>query len=110
MHLSTDGGETWEDGYVSSVVATRCLQVLETHGDLVLCSAPGKKNRTHGTIYVSRDAGKTWNPRLIEAGPFSYSTVNQLSGDYLICCYSRGHHGEQGIAARVFSVNWLKAE
>ncbi len=107
MHLSNDGGATWEGGFVTSVAATRCLQVLESHAGLVLCSAPGKTNRTQGTIYFSRDAGKTWTPRIIEEGPFSYSTVNHLSGDYFICCYSRGHHGEQGVAARVFSVNWL---
>jgi hypothetical protein len=110
MHLSNDGGGTWEDGFVTSVAATRCLQVLESHGGLVLCSTPGKTNRTHGTIYFSRDGGKTWMPKLIEEGPFSYSTVNNLSGDYLICCYSRGHHGEQGIAARVFSVDWLDSK
>jgi len=110
MHLSNDGGQTWEDGFLTNVAATRCLQVLESHEGLVLCSAPGKTARTHGTIYVSRDAGKTWTPKLIEAGPFSYSTVNRLTGNYLICCYSRGHHGEQGIAARVFSADWLRAE
>ncbi len=109
-HLSHDGGETWEDGYVSNIAATRCLQVLETHGDLVLCSAPGTTDRTHGTIYVSRDGGRNWTPNLIEEGPFSYSTVNRLAGDYLICCYSRGHHGEQGIAARVFLIKWLEDE
>ena len=110
MHLSNDGGETWEAGFVSGIAATRCLQVLETHGDLVLCSAPGKRDRTHGTIYISRDSGQNWTPKMIEKGPFSYSTVNRLIGDYLICCYSRGHHGEQGIAARVFSVKWLEAD
>jgi len=110
MHYSHDGGRTWQSGFVSNIAATRCLQVLESHGDLVLCSAPGETNRTHGTIYVSRDAGKTWTPKLIEEGPFSYSTVNRLCGDYLICCYSRGHHGEAGIAARVFSVDWLESK
>ncbi|MGI9517171.1 MAG: exo-alpha-sialidase [Pirellulaceae bacterium] len=109
-HLSHDGGETWEDGYVSNIAATRCLQVLETHGEWVLCSAPGTRDRTHGTIYFSRDGGKNWTPKVIEEGPFSYSTVNRLSGDYLICCYSRAHHGEQGIAARIFSVKWLENE
>jgi len=107
MHYSNDGGATWEPGFVTTVSATRCLQVLESHGDLVLCSAPGRKNRTNGRIYFSHDAGKTWSYRMIEEGPFSYSTVNRLTGPYLICCYSQGHHGEQGVTARVFSVDWL---
>lgn len=110
MHLSDDGGQTWKDGFVTDVGATRCLQVLETHGELVLCSAPGKTNRTQGTIYVSRNSGKTWKAKIIEDGPFSYSTVNKLGGNYFICCYSRGHHGEQGLAARIFSTDWLESE
>jgi len=107
MHYSHDGGATWEPGFVTNVAATHCLQVLEAHGDLVLCSAPGKTNRTNGRIYFSRDAGKTWSYRTIEEGLFSYSTVNRLTGKYLICCYSQGHHGQQGIAARIFSIDWL---
>ena len=110
MHYSDDGGATWNDGFLTDVAATRCLQVLETHDDLVLCSAPGKSNRTHGQMYFSRDGGKHWSHRLIEEGPFSYSTVNRLAGEYLICCYSRGHHGEHGLAARIFSTGWLDAE
>ncbi|MCP4640821.1 MAG: exo-alpha-sialidase [bacterium] len=110
MHHSDDGGATWGPGFETSVAATRCLQVLESHGDLVLCSAPGTRNRANGRIYVSRDAGKTWTWKLVDKGAFSYSTVNRLTGDYLICCYSRGHHGEHGIAARIFSVDWLNTE
>jgi len=110
MHHSDDGGTTWKDGFVTTVAATRCLQVLETSGDTVLCSAPGKTNRTHGRIYFSRDNGLTWSFKLIEKGPFSYSTVNRLRDAYFICCYSRGHHGEQGLAARIFSAKWLDAK
>ena len=95
MHYSDDGGATWSDGFVTTVAATRCLQVLETSGDTVLCSAPGKANRTHGRIYISRDSGRTWTFKLIEPGPFSYSTVNRLTAGYFLCCYSLGHHGEQ---------------
>jgi len=107
IHYSNDGGMTWGAGHASSIAATRCLQVLETHGDLILCSAPGKRNRTRGTIYLSSDSGVSWTPKLIEKGPFSYSTVNRLSDDFFLCSYSRGHHGENGIGARLFSSAWL---
>jgi len=108
MHHSDDGGATWKDGFVTTVAATRCLQVLETSGRTVLCSAPGKRNRTNGRIYFSRDNGLNWSFKLIEKGPFSYSTVNRLTDGYFMCCYSRGHHGEQGLAARIFSAKWLE--
>ncbi len=109
LHYSDNGGMTWGAGRVTTIAATRCLQVLESYGDLAFCSAPAKKNRTHGTIYVSDDSGVSWTPKLIEEGPFSYSTVNRLADDYFICAYSRGHHGEQGIGARIFSSAWLQS-
>ena len=80
---------------------------METCGDFVLCSAPGKRQRKEGRIYYSRDNGRSWSFKVIEEGPFSYSTVNRLKDKYLICCYSLGHHGEQGIAARIFSTRWI---
>ena len=71
--------------------------MLESAGDIVLCSTPAKANRSKGTIYYSEDNGKSWAPRLIEEKAFSYSTVNHLYGDYFICVYSRGFHGAFGI-------------
>lgn len=90
MHHSDDGGATWNPGFTTSVAATRCLQVLETSGDTVLCSAPGSKKRTNGRIYISRDHGLNWTYKQIDKGPFSYSTVNRLTDGYFICCYSLG--------------------
>ena len=110
MHYSKDGGETWGNGFVSGIPATQCLQVLETTKDLVLCSLPANRNRSEGSIFVSDDNGLSWTPRLIEEGAFSYSTVNHLSSNYYICCYSQGHHGQIGIAARIFSKDWLLAK
>jgi len=107
MHYSDDGGATWGKGFASTITATRCLQVMETCGETVLCSAPGKRKRTEGKIWYSRDNGRTWAFKVIDEGPFSYSTVNRLRDEYIMCCYSLGHHGEQGIAAKIFSIKWI---
>jgi hypothetical protein len=110
MHYSDDGGESWGPGFSSTVAATRCLQVLETHGDTVLCAAPGLRSRTTGLIHFSRDSGKTWKNKEITKRLFSYSTLSGLDGPYVICIWSRGHHGEVGLGAKVFSVDWLDVE
>jgi hypothetical protein len=108
MHLSDDGGETWNDGFVTNVATNICLQVLETCGDTVLCSTPANRERTHGRIYVSRDHGRSWTYKCIDEGLFSYSTVNRLTDEYFMCCFSLRGHGSMGLAARIFSADWLK--
>jgi len=107
LHYSNDGGESWEEGFISTIDATRCMQVLDTYEDLIMCSSPEKDSRTRGQIYYSRDAGKTWANKQIVEKMFSYSTVNHLIGPYFICAWSQAYHGEFGIAARIFSVEWL---
>lgn len=108
LHYNNDGGESWEDGFVSTITATRCLQVMESFGDYALCATPGTRGRMKGQIYFSQDAGQTWAEKEIEPSLFSYSTLNRLSGPYLICAYSQGHHGEIRISAKIFHMDWLK--
>lgn len=110
MHYSDDGGASWGAGILTTIDSTRCLQVLEKCNDIVMCSSPGHKMRSRGQIYMSRDDGKTWSKKQIEEKLFSYSTVQHLTGDYYMCAWSRGHHGEIGIAAKVFSGDWLETE
>lgn len=110
IHYSDDGGDSWGPGILSSIEATRCLQVLEKHGDTVMCSTPGHKMRSRGQIYFSRDHGASWTKKQIEDKLFSYSTVQHLQDDHFICVWSRGHHGEIGIAARIFHGDWLGEE
>ena len=108
LHYSNDGGETWEDGFPSTILATRCLQILENYNNYALCSTPGTRGRMKGKIYYSQDAGQTWGQKEIEPSMFSYSTLNRLSGPYLMCAYSQGHHGEFGVSAKIFHIDWLK--
>jgi len=107
MHLSNDGGETWEEDFTANIPSTRCLQVLESTNNLVMCSTPANVNRSKGSIYYSKDNGKIWTSKLIEKKAFSYSTINHLYGNYYICVYSRGFHGAFGINAKIFSLDWL---
>ena len=66
------------------------------------------EDRVNGSIYFSDDDGKTWNHRIIEESYFSYSTVGKLSDEYRITIYSRGGHGDKGIAYRIFTDAWLE--
>lgn len=110
MHVSNDGGMNWEEGFTGNIPSNRCLQVLESTDNLVLCSTPSKTNRSAGSIFYSNDNGKTWTPRLIEKKAFSYSTVNHLFEDFYICVYSRGFHGAFGINMKIFTLDWLLKE
>jgi hypothetical protein len=56
-------------------------------------------------VVMVQDAGQTWGQKEIELFMFSYSTLYQLSGPYLMCAYSQGHHGEIGVSAKIFHID-----
>ena len=63
-------------------------------------------DRVNGSIYYSDDDGRTWRHKVIERGPFSYSTVGTLTDEVRITFYSRGGHGDKGIGYRLFTDAW----
>jgi hypothetical protein len=96
----------------------RCHGTLARIKDRLYFSIPGgidgmekqtwDADRVNGSIYFSDDDGLTWNHRIIEESYFSYSTVGKLSDEYRITIYSRGGHGDKGIAYRIFTDEWLE--
>jgi hypothetical protein len=59
---------------------------------------------------VSRNNGRSWTFKCIEEDLFSYSTVQHLTGEYYMCCFSLKGHGSKGLAARIFHADWLESE
>jgi sialidase-1 len=117
-HTSSDGGLTWSEPFLVNISHVKCHGTLAKIKNRLYFSIPGgldgmkKKtwddDRVNGSIYFSDDDGKTWNYRIIEESYFSYSTVGKLSDEYLITIYSRGGHGDKGIAYRIFTDAWLE--
>lgn len=97
--ISRDGGETWapmqED---PGLVTTPCMASLAAYpsgatGEIaLLASLPNsEKDRENGTLFISRDGGKTWPDRhTIYAGGFAYSCLAVLPGGRIGCLFERG--------------------
>jgi sialidase-1 len=112
--FSTDGGGTWSemepDPALKTVSCNGSLLAVPhpegKDGAILLCSVPVGPGRTHGTVYVSPDGGKTWPRRkcLVE-GAFAYSSlVNLPDGEIGLFYESRNH---RDISLVVFPVAFL---
>lgn len=116
-HTSSDGGFTWSEPKLVNISHVKCHGTLARIKNRLYFSIPGGLNgmekqswdadRVNGSIYFSDDEGLSWNHRIIEESYFSYSTVGKLSDEYRITIYSRGGHGDKGIAYRIFTDAWL---
>lgn len=117
-HTSSDGGLSWSGPKLINISHVRCHGTLARINNRLYFSIPGglggmekqawDADRVNGSIYFSDDDGLTWNHRIIEESYFSYSTVGKLSDEYRIAFYSRGGHGDKGIAYRIFTDGWLE--
>lgn len=116
---SYDGGSTWTDPFFVDVSEILCHGTLARIDSRLYFSIPDglddkdqvkehwDDDRVRGAIYYSDDDGSSWKQKIIEPEYFSYSTVGELSGDYLVTFFSRGGHGRYGIGYRIFRDRWL---
>ena len=99
--FSSDGGETWsplENDPALKTVSCNGSILAVPHaagkdGAVLLCSVPVGPGRTHGTVYVSLDGGKTWPlQKCLVTGHFAYSSLMQFADGHIGLFYeSRSH-------------------
>jgi len=90
--VSRDAGETWEPMYnVPGLAVTRCMgSILPVNGALLASLPDSPDKRVNGTLFVSRDGGKTWpEKRVIYPGGFGYSCLTRLSENRVGCLFER---------------------
>jgi sialidase-1 len=112
--FSIDGGVTWtklqNDPGLKTVSCNGSLIAVEHPKDIdiaiLLCSVPVGPGRTHGTVYVSLDGGRTWPHRkLVVPTEFAYSSLMQLpDGEIGLFYEGRGY---ETIKLARLSLSWL---
>ena len=112
--FSTDGGITWStlanDPALKTVSCNGSLIAVRhargAGGTILLCSVPVGPKRTHGTVYVSLDGGKTWPiKRLVVPGAFAYSSLIELPDGRVGLFYEAD--GYRAVRLVRLSVEWL---
>ena len=115
--FSADGGITWtklENDPALKTVSCNGSLIAVRHpkgrdGVVLLCSAPVGPGRTHGTVYVSFDGGKTWpRSKLVVPTEFAYSSLMQLP-DGKIGLFYEGR-GYKTLELARFALSWLLNE
>jgi sialidase-1 len=116
--LSKDGGETWEPTLDDpKLVESVCQASLIRYGfadakdggqSLLVFSNPAvPKGRTHLTIRLSTDEGKTWpHERLLHAGPSAYSSLAALPSGQIGVLYEKG--GYKTLTYAEFPLAWVQ--
>jgi len=112
--FSRDGGISWtlleNDPSLETVSCNAALLQISNpkgkDGVILLNSLPVGPGRTHGTIYVSFDNGKTWPyKKMIIPEEFAYSSLVEFADGYIGLFYeARGH---RDIKLVKFSTQWL---
>ena len=112
--FSEDGGHAWtrleNDPALKTVSCNGSVIAVAhpkgRHGAVLLCSVPAGPKRTHGTVYVSFDGGRTWPRRkLLVPDAFAYSSLIELPDGNIGLFYES--QGYREILLVRFPVEWL---
>ena len=113
--MSRDGGQTWSPVQETPDLADpSCMASTlrysfpdgATPGRL-LHSGPDSAKRERGTIYLSRDEGKSWPvKRVLYPGPFAYSVLTKLPDGTVGCLFEADNYGR--IVFARLSLAWLE--
>jgi len=112
--FSKDGGVTWSMlEYDKFLPAVSCNAGLHVYSDPIdgqksrlLYSGPVGPGRTHGTVFLSYDGGKTWPvKKLIVPQKFAYSSIVRLPNGKIGLFYETDDY--KRIALARFSLEWL---
>ena len=112
--FSIDGGTTWttlENDPALETVSCNGSLIAVAHprgknGTVLLCSVPVGPRRTHGTVYVSFDGGKTWpQKKLVVPGAFAYSSLVELPDGNIGLFYESEEYREIRLVR--FALQWL---
>jgi len=114
--ISEDGGETWKDQRFDPVLIEPICQGSlltvyppEDHaGPWLLFSNPASTSgRTHMTVRLSLDDGRTWaTSKLLHAGGSAYSDLVSIGENEIGCLYEKD--GYRTIALARFALEWLR--
>ena len=115
--ISRDGGATLGAVYLDDALQTPVCQASilryswpDANGgkSRILYSSPAGTGRTHLTVHLSYDEGKTWPvSKLIYEGGSAYSNLIALPNDRIGILYEKD--GYKTISLVTFSLDWLEA-
>ena len=124
---STDGGQTWNDIYVSDelpdgpknldygLMAGLDRLPYKEQDILIFSNVDSKNERENGMIWMSFDSGKTWPlKKSIDQGRFKYSSLaigreNTPSEGFIYLLYEFGDFQNDYAGAKIakFNLSWL---
>ena len=117
MAVSTDGGESWGDVYLDPALDTPVCQASilryswpedQASGgkSRILFASPAGSSRSHLTVWMSTDEGRTWPVRrLVHSGGSAYSNLLALPDGRIGVLFERD--GYAAISLATFSLQWL---
>jgi len=113
--VSRDGGKSWSPARETPDLADpSCMASTLRYSfpegaaaGRLLHSGPDSTKRERGTIYLSRDEGKSWpTKRVLYSGSFAYSVLTKLPDGTAGCLFEADNYGR--IVFARFSINWLE--